>query len=271
MKNPQWLGAAVVASRVPRVLPSPGPLILMYHGIGGMDGVPVALLEEQLHALAARRRVVPLSGAVHMLGRPEARNLAAITFDDGYRDFVELAVPVLSRHDMHATLFVPAGWQGKTNDWEAGRAAPRAIVSWRELRALDPAVADIGAHGLRHRALAGLAAADLFEETLVARDMLENACGREVTLFAYPYGQADDFDADAERAVEAAGFTAACSTRFGRGSSVEDRFRLRRVGIERGDSLAIFERKIDGGYDWVAWKEAAAARSRSWRRALTCR
>lgn len=243
----------------------------MYHGVGGSDGVPVGLLEEQLQALRARRRVVPLADAAQMLGRPDGCDLAAITFDDGYRDFVELAVPVLHEHGLHATVFVPAGWVGKVNGWEAGHAAQRAIVSGRELRELNPVVVGIGAHGLSHRRLAGLGAAELHAETAVAREILEEASGREVTLFAYPYGQVDDFDADAERAVEAAGFAAACSTRFGRGSTASERFRLRRVGIEPGDSLAVFERKLDGGYDWVAWKEAAAGRSRMWRRALACR
>jgi hypothetical protein len=66
--------------------------------------------------------------------------------------------------------------------------------------------------------------------------------GREVTLFDYPYGQVDDFDADAERAIEWAGFTAACSTQFGRGSAACQRFRLCRVGVEADDSLADLER-----------------------------
>jgi len=66
--------------------------------------------------------------------------------------------------------------------------------------------------------------------------------------------------------VAEAGFVAACSTRFGRGSQPAERFRLRRLGIEAGDSLEVVERKFDGAYDWVAWKEALGARARRWRR-----
>jgi hypothetical protein len=76
-----------------------------------------------------------------------------------------------------------------------------------------------------------------------------------VRLFAYPYGLRDDFDAAAEAAVAAAGFEAACSTRFGRGSLASERYRLRRVGVAAHEPIEVFERKLDGAYDWTAWKE----------------
>jgi peptidoglycan/xylan/chitin deacetylase (PgdA/CDA1 family) len=230
----------------------------MYHGIGGHDGVDVGAFERQLNALSRRRRVVPLLDAVEALGQPTAAGLAAITFDDGYRDFVELALPVLRAKRMHATLFVPAGWLGQCNDWDAGQSR-RGILTARELSELDANAVAIGAHGLTHTRLAGLSPHALQAETQEARRILEGACGRPVTLYAYPHGQLDDFDAAAERAVAEAGFVAACSTRYGRGSGPAERFRLRRVGIDAGDSLARVEQKLDGAYDWMASKESLGA------------
>jgi hypothetical protein len=64
------------------------------------------------------------------------------------------------------------------------------------------------------------------------------------------------FDTTAETPVDDAGFIAACST--------NERFRLRRVGLQPGDSLTAVERKLDGAYDWIASKEALGA----FRRAL---
>ena len=244
---------------------------MMYHGIGGLDGVSVESLQSQLAMLKARKRVVPLAEAVQMLGQPAARDVAAITFDDGYRDFAELAMPALSALRLHATLFVPGAWLGQTNRWDAGCAAERSILTGRELQELDPTLVTVGAHGLTHRRLTRLDAATLHDETALARKILEDACGRAVTLFAYPHGQSDDFDTVAERAVEAAGFIAACSTRFGRGSHPSERFRLRRVGITAMDSLDVVGQKMDGAYDWIAWKESAGARVRGWRRAATSR
>jgi peptidoglycan/xylan/chitin deacetylase (PgdA/CDA1 family) len=139
----------------------------------------------------------------------------------------------------------------------------RQILDAEALRDLDTRVVEIGAHGLRHQRLAGLDADALRQETCVARTRLEEVCGREVTLFAYPYGQLDDVDAAAESAVRYAGFHAACSTHFGRGSSSEERFRLRRIGVATGESLREFALKLDGAYDWVAWKERVGRRARN--------
>jgi peptidoglycan/xylan/chitin deacetylase (PgdA/CDA1 family) len=230
-----------------------------------LDGVDPKAFEVQLDALTARRRVVPLAGAVAALGRPEAASLAAVTFDDGYRDFAELAVPALSRRGLHATLFVPAGHLGGTNQWDAGHAVEREIIDADGLRALDPAVVEVASHGYSHVRLVALSRDRLRQETLDARLRLEDACGRTIRFFAYPYGQLDDFDSSAEKAVAAAGFEAACSTHFGRGSSSAERFRLRRVGVEPADSCEMFERKLDGAYDWVALKERAGAALRRMR------
>lgn len=256
------IAAALAATGLPHLLGSPGPLVLMLHGLGGGDGVDPALFEATLDLLRARRRIVPLGDAVAALGAPEARGLAAVTFDDGYVDFAEHALPALARRGLHATLFVPAGHVGGTNVWDAGRAAERRLLDAAALRALDPAHVEIGAHGMTHRRLAGLTPDALHDETAGARRTLEGACGRRVRLFAYPYGQLDDFDAAAEAAVAAAGYDAACSTHFGRGSRPAERFRLRRVGIEPGDTLTTVIRKLDGAYDWTAAKERVGARLR---------
>jgi peptidoglycan/xylan/chitin deacetylase (PgdA/CDA1 family) len=240
----------------------------MYHGLGGPDGVDPDAFERQLDALTARRRVLSLRDVLKEIDRPAAAGLAAITFDDGYRDFAEIAAPRLDARSLHATLFVPAGRIGGYNDWDEGIFARREILTAAELRALDPKVVEIGAHGHDHRRLSGLAAPVLRHETRDARARLEEAVGRPVELFAYPYGQWDDFDDAAEAAVAEAGFLAACSTCFGRGSRPADRFRLRRVGVEPHDTLAAVEAKLDGGYDFVAWKERVGTGVRRLRRGL---
>src|SRR5262249_53201200 len=191
MRNPTWPGLALKKLGIPTWLRRRGPLIVMYHGLGGPDGTTVHGFERQLTALTKRRRVVPLIDAVKNLGRPESNDIAAITFDDGYRDCAELAVPVLRGKRLQAAGLVPAGWLGQRNMWDATRPR-RDILTARELRELDPHTITIGAHGHAHRRLSGLSTSDLRVETTVARRVLEDACGSVVTLYAYPYGQRDD-------------------------------------------------------------------------------
>lgn len=260
-----WVDAAAAALDafgLARLRGPRGPAIVMYHGIGGEDGVDPGAFAEHLSLLSSLRRVVPLEEAVSLLGRPEASEVAAITFDDGYRDFATLALPRLAERGLHATLFVPAGHVGGSNAWDRGAAPERPLLDEHELRKLDPGQVTVGAHGLTHCRLAGLEPQRLREETQTARRVLEDVCGRPVTLFAYPYGQGDDFDAAAERVVEEAGYLAACSTRFGRGSTHRERYRLRRIGIGPADTTETLRRKLEGAYDLVAAKESLGLRVR---------
>lgn len=259
------VSTAIARSGVAALTPHRGPMILLYHAIGGADGVSPADFGEQLDLISAYRRVVPLAESVAALGQAHAVELASITFDDGYLDFAQLAVPALQERSLTATVFVPSDRLGGENDWEPTSVARRKILSAAELRALDPETVEIGAHGATHCRLRELDADALRREIFESRLVLEEACARPIRFLAYPYGLGDDFDLDAERAAEAADFVAACSTRFGRSSRPAERFKLRRVGIEPRDGLETVERKLTGAYDWFAFKENLGLRVRRWK------
>ena len=244
-----------------------GPLIVMYHGLGGTDGLAARDFAQQCDRLAELYTIVPLQVAVRSLGQPRAGSLAAITFDDGYQDFAELAAPILQQRGMHATLFVPAGQIGGHNQWDEGERPHRPILDGAGLRGLSREWVEVGAHGWSHCRMRNLTPEALRRETQGAKQRLEEVLEYEVNLFAYPYGQLDDFDLHAQEAVRSAGFVAACSTHFGRASRQNERFRLRRVGVEPTDSFEVFEAKLRGDFDWVAYKERLGA----WIRTLKTR
>jgi peptidoglycan/xylan/chitin deacetylase (PgdA/CDA1 family) len=66
--------------------------------------------EEQMRWLSEMCNVLPLPDAAEMLrsGKLPAR-AACITFDDGYRNNIEVAVPILERLGLPATFFITAG------------------------------------------------------------------------------------------------------------------------------------------------------------------
>src|SRR6185295_17051294 len=70
-------------------------------------------LERQLAWLSRYRKVVPLEAIGERLftGQP-VDHLAAVTFDDGYRDVYEQAFPILKRMGIPAAVFVVAGTVG---------------------------------------------------------------------------------------------------------------------------------------------------------------
>lgn len=98
--------------------------ILIYHRVLAasdplLPGVPdVATFDRHLRLLKRFFRVMPLSTALSQLrqGTLPARALS-ITFDDGYADNAELALPVLRRHGLHATFFIATAYLDGGRMW----------------------------------------------------------------------------------------------------------------------------------------------------------
>jgi len=96
--------------------------VLTYHRVArraDWPAVPSALIsatpetfEQQLTWLADRYHVVSLQEVLHAQRTRAALppRSVLITFDDGYRDFAELAWPILKRHRLPVTMFVPTGF-----------------------------------------------------------------------------------------------------------------------------------------------------------------
>jgi peptidoglycan/xylan/chitin deacetylase (PgdA/CDA1 family) len=107
------LGDALGAPRLARLLQDAGPKILLYHGVEESPlrwnrlAVEARAFERQLLFLRRERRPVSLGELVSALrsGRP-ADGMVALCFDDGLRNNLTQAVPLLRRHGVPATLFV---------------------------------------------------------------------------------------------------------------------------------------------------------------------
>jgi peptidoglycan/xylan/chitin deacetylase (PgdA/CDA1 family) len=104
---------------------SSGALVLGYHRIADVAWDPLNLVvgienfRRQVEYLSRIRQVVSLGELVRLqqAGRPMEK-YAALTFDDGYGDFRELACPVLREARAPATVFVATGFTGDAFWWE---------------------------------------------------------------------------------------------------------------------------------------------------------
>ncbi|GAA2582884.1 polysaccharide deacetylase family protein [Winogradskya consettensis] len=181
----------VVASSAWQSLPA-----LMYHSVSAVAGplrdlaVPPGRLEEQLSALTmAGYRLVGLTEALDLLDEGCTDKLLAVTFDDGYRNFLTAGVPVLARTGASATLYTSVGHLGRPAQW-LGRWAPDfgKLLTWDELAEVADAGVEIANHSLVHHPLDVLPAAQLREEVTRSKDELEQRLGRRVRGFAYPHG-----------------------------------------------------------------------------------
>ncbi len=142
-------------------LASPGVPILLYHSVeparpGHVERYCVDT-ETFARQMALLRRLGYRVEALASLaetwdagGLPEPRT-AAISFDDGYRNNLTEAWPVLQRHAYPATLFLVTGSAGGQSTWDpATEEGPRPFITWDEARTLDRSGFQVEAHTVTH-------------------------------------------------------------------------------------------------------------------------
>ncbi len=180
--------AAAAAADVVR-RPEPGLVVLIYHRVGRRTSVevdlPLDLFEAQIRLLAEECHVVTLEDGLRFLGsaEPAPQRSVAVTFDDGTADFADLAVPVLARFGVPATLYAA------THFIDTGEAFPDqgAPLSWAALRdACSTGVVTVGSHTHRHALLDRLPAGEVADELDRSIDLLGEHLGAAPEHFAYP-------------------------------------------------------------------------------------
>jgi peptidoglycan/xylan/chitin deacetylase (PgdA/CDA1 family) len=189
------------------------PMILMYHGVADVAEDPNQLcvspgrFAEQMAALQRLGlRGVGIGTLVDAIRSGSQRGLVGMTFDDGYVNVLEAALPELKRRNFTASVYIISGRLGGTNEWDDGPAWP--LLSAAQVGELAAAGMEIGSHSRTHLRLAGLDAGQLETEISGSRASLGELLGAPVRGFAYPYGS---MDAAARRAVHDAGYDYACA------------------------------------------------------------
>jgi len=209
--------------------------VLVYHSISSppepMEAdadISPERFEQQLRWLSRWRRVVPLAETLRVSPR---RSLVSITFDDGYRDNLTVALPLLERFELPMTLFVTAGFLGRDE-----------CLSREDLREISKhPLITIGAHGLWHRHCNRLTSEEARFELIESRRILAGITGKTIDLLAWPYGECNS---RLESLSADCGYQASWSVWKGT-NSLHSRWR---VPLGRQDNLVRFVVKSSGFY-----------------------
>lgn len=171
--------------------------ILMYHSISAGTGptcIEPHIFRRQMAALAecGYKPVTLTDLAAWARGTHELPNRAVVlTFDDGFNDFATVAFPELQARGWTATVFLPAGKMGGTDDWQTSTsyAPSRPLMTWKTVADLARLGVDFGGHGVSHTDLTSLPLAAMREEVVTCQRMIEEFAGCRVTSFAPAYGK----------------------------------------------------------------------------------
>jgi peptidoglycan/xylan/chitin deacetylase (PgdA/CDA1 family) len=176
-----------------------------------------------------------------------------ITFDDGFENTFDQALPILETHAMPATFFLVSGQLGKSSEWMGHSPSPaHRLMDWSQAFELQRSGFELGSHTCSHPRLTDIDPVEARREIEVSKRELEDRLGCPIEAFAYPFGVHDNAVRDL---VREAGYRCGCSTLSGFNDSNADRFSLRRIDVFGNDSMTDFRRKLTFGANRVGTGE----------------
>ena len=246
-----WQRARLARSRGRAAPKQPGVRILAYHRVADARDV-LAVPSETFRAhmetlLGAGLRVLRLDAALELLAGPVDEPCACVTFDDGYRDTLDLAAPILRELGIPATVFLPTAIIDGDQGFDWYRGAPPPALSWDDVRALiADGLIDVQSHSRTHARLPALDDAAAREEIAASKADIERRVPYAVSSFCYPAGLYSPRDA---RLVLEAGYRGAVTCRAGLNRGGDGLAELRRTLVGRGIDAARFRGLLAGRAD----------------------
>ena len=230
--------------------------ILMYHQIDVPPprGTPLRGLVVSPFSFSWQMKMLKLLGyrglsmrdlEPYLMGKKSGK-VVGITFDDGYRNNLENALPVLKQQGFTATCYGVSGLIGGTNIWDIGVVDEKPLMSLQDWQQWHASGMDVGSHTRSHAKLIELSAEDARAEIIDSKLELERAIGCEVRHFCYPYGL---YGLEHAHMAREAGYATATTTHRSRVALGDDPYALRRIMVARATNPLQFLMKVATSYE----------------------
>jgi peptidoglycan/xylan/chitin deacetylase (PgdA/CDA1 family) len=185
--------------------PAPGAWETWYYVSEGLFHRHLTQLQE------THWQVIDLHAFLKALDEPDSLpdHAALITFDDGYRNNLLFAAPLLARFGLPGVVFVPTSYVGRENLFDHDIEPTEPICTWDELAEIESLGISVQSHGVTHRSFSSLSVDEKVEELTRSKQQIETHLNRSVDAFSFPYGDAGADAASTEALVKEAGYRAA--------------------------------------------------------------
>ncbi len=231
-------------------------VVLLYHRVSDelRDSLTVGIeqFDRQMEWLSHHHQIVSIVDVIRgNVPRDATRPVIAVTFDDGYLDNYEHAVPILLRHRVPAAFFVSTGMIGTTSGFphdlsRLGKALP--TMTWDHLHQIRDLGFVIGSHTVTHLDC-GSAGLDAVERELIeSRDALKQNLGLDEVVFAYPFGARSNMNPAALQLVKKQGYAGCLSAYGGCARGAIDPYNIERPGIGSNHTMLAFRAALEGFY-----------------------
>ena len=213
------------------------------------------VFRERLELLQEDWDIVDLHTLMDSPAEPNER-LLALTFDDGYQNWVDQALPVLLELNLPAVFFVCSGIVGLEKS-SAERFVRHRLRRTQCLQTLTHSgflelakypLLEIGGHTRDHYDLGGnLRDKDIEEQIFSDRIQLQNWSGREVKWFAYPFGGTKNCSLISQKVVASAGYEAAFTIQSKRVLPSQNLFFVGRDALSPDTPMDEWKNRLAGG------------------------
>jgi len=164
--------------------------VLVYHSIDNNNSnlsLAIDIFEKQLNYL---NRIGFNTVSFDKIDENKKKQII-ITFDDGYKDVLKFALPILKKYNFTAICFLVSNMIGKQNSWDSLRHdfTPKNLMDTDDINEWINNGMYIGSHSHNHYDLTKLKKSELYKDLDFSKKTLEDKFGKKINNFCYPFGK----------------------------------------------------------------------------------
>jgi len=230
--------------------------ILMYHSIAAMPKgtvmrslhVPPKLFKLQMWLLKILGyKGLSMSELQPYLTGNKQGKVVGITFDDGFKNNLVDALPVLNKFEFSATCYIISQNVGGINHWDLHKGIPEnPLMNENEIKQWIDNGMEIGSHTQNHLRLAECDIKTANREIHQSKLDLENQFNCSVNHFCYPYGSYND---EIVAIAKTTGYSTSTTVNRGRAKCGDNLLTLSRVPVTHRTFIHLFLMKILSKYE----------------------
>lgn len=233
--------------------PIKGLPVFMYHKVSSNTNDPLTIsvenLEKQFSYLSKKGYTsLSLGQMIHNGNSKLKKRVFTLTFDDGYLNNLEYLYPLLQKYNFHATIMLPVGFIGKTNEWDGEN---EFLMNYNQLLSMDRRYISFGLHTYRHAALKGQPITAIMDDIEKCKQVLNDNGIKFLPVLAYPYGSYPRDKDEKEKfftVLEQSGivYGLRIGNRINRWP-LKNKYEVKRIDIKGNDSFWKFKTKLKKG------------------------